>query len=116
MIEDSLTYDFYCNEYNANTEGIIPLDFFNKYCKKAWRMLETLLTSQYTEEHLDAIGKTVCEIAEELYVFEGRKGIKSESVDGYSVTYADEFNIRKNIVRIAIRCLGDTGLLYLGVD
>ena len=116
MESSEITFDFYYNEYNCGQEGLLPVDKFNYYITKAWRVLDALLTSEYSDEHSNAINKTVCEIAEELYQFEGRKGVKSESVDGYSVTFADEIDIRKNVARIASRRLGDTGLLYLGVD
>ena len=116
MENSSIAYEFYYNGYNCGNDGLIPLQKFYYYITKAWRELESLLTSDCTAEHEEEVKFTACEIAEELYRFDDKRGVKSENIDGYSVTYADEADIRKNITKIAARRLGDTGLLYLGVD
>lgn len=116
MIKNNLTFGFYFNEYNNGCEGCIPAEKFNLYIAKAKRELEPMLTSADIALHEEKIKLTICEIAEELYGSEDMRSKKSESTDGYSVTYADGDFVHKNIVNIAVRNLGDTGLLYLGVE
>jgi len=86
------------------------------YVAKAWRELESLLASKPEEQHFDSVTCAVCEIAEEIYKGEGRQGIKSENIDGYSVTYADETSLKRKIIEIAVKRLHKTGLLYMGVE
>lgn len=116
MKRSDISYNFYFEAYNTGNKGSLPEGEFDLYITKAWRELEPLLTSEYGDEYDEKVRFTVCEIAEELYRGEKSRGIKSESIDGYSVTYADGDFTRKNIINIAVRNLGDTGLLYLGVE
>ena len=116
MKRNNISYSFYFDTYNSDIKGPLPEKYFDLYAAKAWRELEALLTSEETENYSEKINLTVCEIAEELYRGEKTRGIKSENIDGYSVTYADGDFTRKNIINIAVRNLGNTGLLYLGVE
>ena len=62
---------------------------------------------------------TGCAAAEEICKGGFGSGIKSESTDGYSVTYSDSFSQKSEISRIfdAIRIyLEPTGLLYRGMN
>ena len=116
MKRSNITYSFYFNTYNNGTKGFLTEDSFDLYIAKAWRELEGLLVSEETADYSEKINLTVCEIAEELCQREKLRGIKSENIEGYSVTYADGAFTRKDIINIAVRNLGDTGLLYLGVE
>ncbi len=111
-----LTYTFYFTTYNNGNEGALDAKTFPVYAVKAWRELESLLTSVPTEEQSEKVLCTACEIAEELHRAESRRGVKSENIDGYSVTYADEIPLGEAVSKIAVRRLGETGLLYMGVD
>ena len=53
----------------------------------------------------DEIADCICALAEQLSRFEDTKNIKSESVDGYSVTYSDNLN----------KTLRETLKIYLSV-
>lgn len=112
----SLDYNFYFTAYNNNLNGPIPVNDFPLLVVKAWRELEPLLNAVPSEEQKEAVMCAICEIAEEFYRTESRQGIKSENIDGYSVTYADEASVRRRVIDIAVRRLGDTGLLYMGVE
>lgn len=116
MENSRIGYEFYFNEYNCGDEGPILREKFDYYITKAWRELKFLLTSDYTAEHEKEVKFAVCEIAEELYQLDDKKGVQSENIDGYSVTYADDNDVKRNIRMLVARRLGDTGLLYLGVD
>ena len=115
MTKSNIDYSFYFNVYNNGFAGVIPVESFGLYIAKAWREVESMLTSEYTEEQSEKICLCVCEVAEEIYENAEKQGIKSENADGYSVTYAD-VNVEKNIKNIIIRRLADTGLLYMGVE
>ena len=116
MQKIDVSYGFYYEKYCNGQKGPLPENSFDIYACKAWRELESVLTCEYNEELSEKVKFTVCEIAEELYLRKDIAGKKSESIDGYSVTYADNNFIRKNIARIALRNLGSTGLLYMGVE
>ena len=115
MESSKITFEFYYNEYNCGNDGPIPAEKFDYYIAKAWRELKFLLTSNYTAEHEKEVKFAVCEIAEELYRIDDKKGVQSENIDGYSVTYTDDNDAKRNIGMLVARRLGDTGLLYLGV-
>jgi len=116
MQKIDVSYGFYYEKYCNSQKGPLPENSFDIYACKARRELESMLTCEYNEELSEKVKFTVCEIAEELYLRKDIAGKKSESIDGYSVTYADNNFIRKNIARIALRNLGSTGLLYMGVE
>ena len=80
MEANNVTYAYYFNEYSCGTAGDIPREHLDRYISKAWRELETLLTSEYTDEHILKIKLTLCEIAEELYREEQIKGKKIKKV------------------------------------
>ena len=116
MVSVEITLDYYLNTFNCGTGGLIPADFLDLYIAKASRRLEALLTCDDTSAHTEKIQYPICEIAEELYRTEKTRGVKSENIDGYSVTYDEAYSVDKGIVEIAVRNLGNTGLLYLGVE
>ena len=116
MINQSIDYSFYYNTYNNGFTGIIPVESFGLCISKAWREVNAMLTTEYTDEHSDLVKKCVCEVAEEIYENAKKQGIKSENIDGYSVTYADGVDVKKSIKNIIIGRLGNTGLLYAGVE
>ena len=116
MPKIKVSYGFYYETYCKGNKGLLQEKNFDAYTDKAWRELKFMLNGEYGDELLETIKLTLCEIAEELYRTNGMADKKSESIDGYSVTYADNTLIRKNIARIALRNLGDTGLLYMGVE
>ncbi len=113
---NKLTYTFYFSVFNNGCKGSLDAKRFPSYAVKAWRELKPLLTSVPTVDQSKTVLCAACEIAEMLYKAEGRQGVKSENTDGYSVTYADEVSIGRKVTEIAVRRLGDTGLLYMGVD
>jgi len=115
MIKNNINYVFYFTVYNNGFAGAIPAESFDLYAAKAWREVESMLTAEYTAEQSEAVMLCVCEVAEEIYKNAEKQGIKSESTDGYSVTYEDGKSYKKNIKNIIIHRLGDTGLLYRGI-
>lgn len=111
-----ISYAFYFNIFNNGCKGVLTEDTFPLCVVKAWRELKPLLASEPEEEDSDAVMCAICEIAEEIYRSESKQGIKSENIDGYSVTYADETSLERRIIKIAGKHLNETGLLYMGVE
>lgn len=58
----------------------------------------------------------VCEMSEILYADEKRNGKTSENTDGYSVSYDTGVSLNSLLYSIVQVYLGNTGLLYTGVD
>lgn len=114
---NKVSFEFYFNQFCGGNDGVIPSDIFDKIALRAQKEVENLLCREYVSaETENEIKLCICEVAEAMFRSENAAGIKSESVDGYSVTFADKTDIRKDINRI-IRCrLADSGLLYAGVE
>lgn len=116
MTKSNIEYSFYYNVFNGGNAGTISAEDFGICIARAWREVEAMLTSDYTEEQSDSVKLCVCEVAEEIYKNAEKQGIKSESTDGYSVTYADNTDVKKAVKNIIVCRLADTGLLYMGVE
>lgn len=58
----------------------------------------------------------VCEMAELIQADEKRSGKTSENTDGYSVSYDTGKSLSGMLYDVAKVYLGNTGLLYAGVD
>lgn len=88
-------YDDYVNIYLNGRDVLIPSTTFNYYSLKASNEIRSRMYSEFTTLD-DDIRCCTCEIAEYLYNVESNvnvtsqnaeKGISSESVGGYSVSY-----------------------------
>lgn len=115
-------YDYYHNVWEGT---LIPFKDFNQYAMKAQRLIN-YITQGRAADHIDKVQDAVCAGAEASYEYRQSisnipQGIKSESTDGYSVTYAD-FNLTKStkqeqeaMLKVITQELSGTGLLYRGV-
>lgn len=106
---------------------------FNKRAKSASRYLDyfTFNRSKTVDPVTDDIKDCICEMAECIHSFEsintstlsGNSGVKSESIDGYSVTYLTEGKdgevsyqtLKRKLYQIVEKYLSGTELLYRGV-
>jgi len=105
---------FYIENYGG--ERKIPASLFSLWGKRAEAVLIHITDGKIKgQENLECVRFCICEIAEFLYKQENTSGIKSENNDGYSVSY-QERDIKKEILKIAETYLGETDLLYRGVD
>jgi hypothetical protein len=111
--------------YKDSFGGTLTEEEFNLYARKAERFLNYVIIGEISEV-TEQVKNAVCSAAEAVAeIREGvaniPQGIKSESTDGYSVTYkdynADELAEReKRAMYKAIKQeLSGTGLLYQGV-
>lgn len=117
MLKDKISFDFYYNTYNCQNEGDLTAENFDCYINRAKRTLDGFLNKEdFTPDERLAVMLCVCEIAECLYREENIRSVKSETVDGYSVTFNQEGCINERIRTIVLGRLGKTGLLYAGVE
>lgn len=120
-----MSYEYYTDQYGGNT---IPEDRFQYVMQKAEMYLHMFTFDRLKNESYDNIVKNcLCDMAETIYKVEKQrdeKVKKSESTDGYSVSYVTEIAdgqnpqevLQKKLYGIAECYLMNTGLLYLGVE
>ena len=120
------TYQYYKTEYYGET---IPEKAFPRMIAKASQYIDNFTFGRITEgdvETFPSISACECEMAEIICKAQTNnmsgKEIKSESTDGYSVTYVtervdgetEESAMRRKLYALAEVYLMNTGLLYLG--
>lgn len=115
-------FDYYEDTY----EGVaIPEDSFNKYAIKASVHLKRFTFDRIDENDVpECVKYACCEMCEAIYQHEqaqiGGRTVKSESNDGYSVTFVTEQDgqndaLGSKLYSIAKLYLADTNLLNMGV-
>ncbi len=90
------------------------------FCEKSQferfeRLAEKYIKSQINEDaeyEPSELFDSICAVAEALSENHGAQNIKSESVDGYSVTYSEDFS--KNLLNI-LKLYLPKKLLYRGI-
>lgn len=122
MYADYADYAYYKDSFG----GTLAAEEFNRYARKAERFLNYVIMGEISEV-TEQVKNAVCAAAEAVAeIREGvaniPQGIKSESTDGYSVTYNNDYNAdelaerEKRAMYKAIKQeLSGTGLLYQGV-
>ncbi len=112
-------YEYYKTTFYCGRETSIPEARCVMYLRKASAFLDSLFVSVKPEAPYDECVKNACcEIADSIFAADSVKGIASENVDGYSVSYVtkSEHNTPEaEAYAIAQRYLGSTGLLYRGI-
>lgn len=77
--------------YKKNFKGNVIADkeVFERCADLALRYIKSFVgeKAQYQDEQ---ISDCICALAEQIYEQSGRENIKSESIDGVSITYADD--------------------------
>ena len=69
------------------------------------------------EKIMEKVKDACCAVADVLLLKEQRDGIAAETNDGVSVTYATEGKTdEERLYQAAVLYLGNTGLLYRGVE
>lgn len=103
-----IDFDYYIKEYGGQKikteedfEGVRKLS--EKYVLKATD----------NRGSVKEIGEAVCAVADVLYETSGTEGLKSESADGFSVTYEDS-RIQR-LIHNALKLYLPSRLLYRGV-
>ena len=111
------TFDFYYSSYCGGKAPVLEKADFDRIIRSATQEVGDFITFEGDCSLFgDQIKNCVCRVAEALFKGEASKGIKSENTDGYSVTYADTDGGRAEVRSVVQAELGNTGLLFLGVE
>ena len=106
-----MNYGFYKSAFGGDK---IPPEKFNRYLSKAKAFLSSATRGrEIPPQYFEKASLALCEIAELLFYINSRKGVKSESTDGYSVSY-DSDSLKLEISEILSLYLGETDLLFKG--
>ena len=116
MQKPKISYEYYANEYNTFRECVIPPEDFDFYLRRAWAELDCICTGECTDSNKETVINTVCAVADILYTADKTADVRSESIDGYSVTYAGRDDYSRSVRGVILKNLGNTGLLYAGVE
>lgn len=126
------TYDYYCEKYGG--VAISDDNVFWYFARKASTYIDKFTFGRINEGNVDSfpsLQPCVCDMADVLFFEESKKAQgnggkekKSETTDGYSVTYVTEGRdgelweekLTRKLYSIAKLYLINTGLLYLGVE
>ncbi len=106
-----MDYGFYQSAYGGT---LIPPELFNRLIFKAQTYLSNITRGRnIPDEYKAQASYALCEMAECYFNNGDGLPVKSESTDGYSVTYAD-LSLDRRLYSIASLYLGESGLLYKG--
>ncbi len=116
----TVDYSFYTGTY----KGTMPEADFNRFAIKASAYLDRVTYNRLADVTdvgiLDLAKLACCSAIDAMLAIERAPGVKSESNDGISVTYAEGSSLAKadgQRLRDAVGLfLGGTDLLYRGVD
>lgn len=109
-----MNYRDYLERYTGSEA--IPEKDFEFYREKAQGLLRDFTYGRSDDCDLDEVMYAAVEIAQLLFEGGSRRGIVSESNDALSVTYSEGYDDVKEAYKIARSWLGNTGLMYSGVD
>ncbi len=116
MTRPKVTFEYYFNEYCGGCRGVLDKASFDRYILPAFCEIKSLCgRAKDVDLNCSEVLQCLCEVAEKLYLAQGNGRVKSETVDGYSVTYSD-VNDTKTLHKIILKHLWGTGLLYAGVE
>ncbi len=115
MLMPDVSYEYYYTVFNCSSEGVIPSESFPVFARRASDEVELRLCADPSEAQFDAVRMCLCAVAELIYLAAQTGGKKSESIDGYSVTFSDTAPLPVQINAVAIKYLAKHGLLYRGV-
>ncbi len=116
MLQDKISYGYYFSDYGMGSTPVLSDKEFAVYEMRAREFLRGVCTGEIPTENRDDVAACVCAIAEEMYSQKKSCNIKSENIDGYSVTYTESRNTQKDLSYIARLYLGHLGILYAGVE
>lgn len=101
-------FDYYLREYNG--QRINSDEVFNTLSKIA---LKYVLKATDNRGTIKEIGEAICAVTDVLFEVNGNEGIKSESVDGLSVSYEDKR--AQKLIHSALKLYLPSRLLYRGI-
>ncbi len=112
-----VSFEFYFNSFCDGRGGIIPAEAFDRCIRQAEREVESyLLCKAVSAEDESLVKLCLCEVAELLFRVEKNGELKSETIDGYSVVFADKADVKETVRKVIFQRLGSIGLLFAGVE
>lgn len=105
-----LDYDFYQKTYGSEK---IPQAVFEKYAYRAGVLLDSMVRVKDEAIEEEKTKRLLCEICDRLYDDDRRSGVSRESLDGYDVTYARDYESCE-IRQVVRQYLGSDGVLFRG--
>lgn len=123
------TYQDYTKKYSGT--AVTAEDVFNRLARRASAYIDMFTFGRINEGNVNSfpsLSVCVCDMVDTIFFSEDKDGLKrekkSESTDGYSVTYVAEGTdgelaeekLKKKLYSIAKLYLINTGLLYCGVN
>lgn len=106
-----MNYGFYKSAFGGT---LIPPELFNRFLLKATAYFESVTQKRpVPPEFEEQASMALCEIAETFMKHSQRCGVKSESTDGYSVSY-DETTLNSQLSGIMTLYLGESDILFKG--
>ena len=116
MLKIDLGYGEYFEKFSIGDEKLLSKEEFEKYIKDAKLFLESLISTSLRKEHLEKTKDCLFALTREL-AFEQKLGnVRSENIDGYSVSFAEKAPLEQRLFKIVSLYLGKSGLLYAGVE
>lgn len=116
MIDVVTVYSDYFEKMSAGENVALQPENFEKHIKSAKIFLESILVEDVPKSCEDKVKRCLYALAEQIFVEEKEGRIKSENIDGYSVTFKDQSPAGHRLLKTALIYLGESGLLYAGVE
>ena len=116
MIDVETLYSDYFDKMSFGQAVVLSPDNFERYIKSAKVFLESILAENVSKTCEDDVKRCLYALAEEIFKEEKRGGVKSENIDGYSVTFKDQGPAGRRLLKTALLYFGKSGLLYAGVE
>ena len=116
MLKIDTGFGEYFEKFSHLGSAMLSKEEFDKYIKEAKLFLESMISGDVSEETLDRAKECLFALAEELCLEQKNGYVKSESVDGYSVSFAERCAVEKRLSKIVCLYLGKSGLIYAGVE
>lgn len=103
-----IDFNYYITKYNG--KKIEECEIFEELSKKAKKYVMSVIVPNANDNE---IAEAVCAVCDYLYEHEGIENIKSESIDGVSITYNDTYTSKQlySILKLYL----PSRLLYRGL-
>lgn len=116
MMDIDVAYSEYFDVFSCGQKPMLEADEFEKFIKSAKLFLKSVISEKSDAANTDEVKCCLCALAEGIYLEQRKGGIKTENIDGYSVTYSNQSPALQRLLEIALMYLGNSGLLYAGVE
>ena len=116
MLKIDTGFGEYFEKFSHSGEARLSKENFDKYIKEAKLFLENVISADLGEENFEKVKECLFALAEEIFEEQKNGRIRSENIDGYSVSFAERSAIAQRLFKIVGLYLGKSGLVYAGVE